>query len=281
MSQISAKSNILQAFQIHTLCISFPQQAIMPQFLAQCCSVLGLVGHHPAPHPEGKPAYAILFWDPGPSSYKWHDKLHLFICFTKQTLQHWCEISCLSFLTLSGRRGKRSSFIILFVDFGFLWEVPITHSFFMLFWKAVSRLLSYKANSVPKGSPSAGQKGGTLCFSRQREHAQYTCNLLSFPGPRLQPASLLRSPTSTCHWWSVRSQCSCEPTSEWLASQPVINLGWTATCLPLQTSWAPLPHLSASFWKKESVSVLFGGKDKRPVSLYTTSYWTVHTKIHS
>lgn len=44
------------------------------------------------------------------------------------------------------------------------------YSFLMLFWKAVSNLPSHKANSVPNGSPNAGQKGGKLYFSRQGVH---------------------------------------------------------------------------------------------------------------
>lgn len=85
----------------------------------------GLAGLHPVPCSKGNPATVILFWDPGLSSLNGVTSCTSSFVLTKQTPQQWHEISCLFFLTLSGRRGKKSSFIALFVDFGFLWEVSI------------------------------------------------------------------------------------------------------------------------------------------------------------
>lgn len=157
------------------------------------------------------------------------------------------------------------------MDFGISLESASRSSAVMLLWKATAAFQVTKQAAVPPGSPSPGQKGGRLLFFQAGSswiihldlRSILVCSVVSFSALRATHQS---DPGG--------QQSSKEPMFLWSHSEMtcfklVINLCWPATCLPLQMSWTPLPHSSANFWKKESVSILSGGRKTKSLSPLT------------
>lgn len=191
-----------------------------------------------------------------------------------------------SFSLTVGKRGKKKSPLGPFSLWvlALCWKVPMGVHFWCCRGKPQAAFPVTKQTRSLRGLQTQVRKVGPLCFSRQGVHGSYPRDLPSFPAlssaaglsaqraPHQSVADGQRSSTEPVFLWTC-SRRTCFPAGD----QSVLDGSMFASTNELD----PLPSTSANLWKKESVSILFGGEGKKPASLHTAGDGPIHANLRS